>query len=191
MADKSYFAHPQALVESEQIGSGTRIWAFAHVMHGASIGVNCNIGDQCYIEGGVIIGDDVVIKNGVSLWEGVTIEDRVFIGPNVSFTNDLWPRAKQYKDAYDRMTIKRGASIGANATLIAPVVIGQYALVGAGAVVSKDVNDFAIVTGNPGRQTGCVCKCSRRLIFDENYKTTCRCGLMFQLSDNLCTEIFR
>jgi len=173
--------HPTALVESEHIGPGTRIWAFVHVLKGAVIGSNCNIGDHCYIEGGVKIGDKVVIKNGVSLWSGVTIEDRAFIGPNAAFTNDPVPRAKLYRDECEKTLVREGASIGANATLLCPVTIGPYALVGAGAVVTQDVPDFGLVYGNPGRLVGFVCRCGQRLPFalDEDGETTCVCGLHY------------
>ncbi|RLA99215.1 MAG: hypothetical protein DRG83_13355, partial [Deltaproteobacteria bacterium] len=112
----SYFIHPTALVETEEIGPNTRIWAFAHVLKNAVIVSNVNIGDHCFIEGGVKIGNDVVIKNHVCLWWGITIEDKVFIGPNATFTNDKLPRAKVYRKEYDRILVREGASIGANAT---------------------------------------------------------------------------
>ena len=164
MNRKDYYIHPKALVESEEIGKGTRIWAFVHVLKGAVIGKDCNIGDHCFVEGGVTIGDEVVIKNGVSIWEGVTIEDRVFVGPNVSFTNDRVPRAKVFRDEYDKLLVKEGTSIGANATIVGPRVIGRCAVVGAGAVVTKDVPDFGLVYGNPARLKGWVCECGERLV---------------------------
>ncbi len=156
------FVHPSALVESENIGEGTRIWAFAHVLQGSIIGRDCNIGDHCYIENGVLIGDEVVIKNGVSLWNGVTLEKRVLVGPNVAFTNDYLPRAKAFCQSFDRTLVLEGVSIGANSTLVCPLVVGRYALVGAGSVVVSDVPDFVLVYGNPSRQRGFVCKCGLR-----------------------------
>ncbi|MEM4409099.1 MAG: aminotransferase class I/II-fold pyridoxal phosphate-dependent enzyme [Candidatus Caldarchaeum sp.] len=179
----AYFAHPTALVESQQIGDGTRIWAFVHILKGAIIGRNCNIGDHCYIEDGVVIGDEVVIKNGVSIWTGVTIENRVFIGPNAAFTNDRVPRAKAFRSIYDRTVIQEGATIGANATLVCPLTVGRYALVGAGAVVTRDVPAFGLVYGNPARLEGFVCRCGQRLPFalDNNGYATCRaCGCHYE-----------
>ena len=145
------FIHPQALVESDAIGEGTRIWAFCHVLAGATVGRDCNLGDHAFVESGVTIGDECVIKNGVSIWDGVTLEDRVFVGPNAAFTNDLVPRARVRRGAWDRTLVKEGASIGANATLVCPLVVGRYALIGAGAVVTRDVPSGCQVVGNPAR----------------------------------------
>lgn len=150
------FIHPQAIVESNDIGSDTRIWAFTHILDGAKIGINCNIGEGCYVENGVVIGDNVVIKNQVSIWDGITVEDNVFLGPNVALTNDPAPRAKQFLDKPVKTRIKLGASIGASATIICGITIGNYAMIGAGAVVTKDVPPFALVVGNPGRVVGKV-----------------------------------
>ena len=183
MVETDIFIHQSALVESDGIGKGTRVWAFAHILKGAVVGENCNIGDHCFIEGGVTIGNDVVIKNGVALWEGVTLEDRVFVGPNVSFTNDRVPRAKVFRDEYDRVEVKEGASIGANATVVGPRVIGRFAVVGAGSVVVKDVVDFGLVYGNPGRLEGWVCKCGKKLEF-QGAKSVCGCGLRFVRTGN-------
>jgi UDP-2-acetamido-3-amino-2,3-dideoxy-glucuronate N-acetyltransferase len=176
------YIHPQAIAESNNIGKGTRIWAFAHILRGAVVGRNCNIGDHCYIEGKVKIGNEVVIKNGVSLWEGVTIENHVFVGPNVTFTNDSLPRAKVYRNKYDNTLIKEGASIGANATLISPIIIGCYALVGGGAVVTHDVPDFGLVYGNPARLSAFVCRCAKSLPIGlkQDGKVTCSCGLSYK-----------
>lgn len=153
---QSYFAHPQALVESAQIGARTRIWAFAHVLPGARIGEECNICDGVFIENDVVVGDRVTVKCGVQLWDGVTLEDDVFIGPNATFTNDAFPRSKQYPPLFDRTIVRRGASIGANATLLPGVDIGAGAMVGAGAVVTANVPPDAIVVGNPARVVGSV-----------------------------------
>ncbi len=146
-----YRKHPAAIVESENIGEGTRIWAFVHVLPGARIGSDCNLCDHVFIENDVVVGDRVTIKSGVQLWDGVRIEDDVFIGPNVTFTNDRFPRSKQYPASFARTTIQKGASLGANATILPGLTIGQNAMVGAGAVVTKDVPPNAVVVGNPAR----------------------------------------
>jgi acetyltransferase-like isoleucine patch superfamily enzyme/dTDP-4-dehydrorhamnose 3,5-epimerase-like enzyme len=148
-----YFKHPQALVESPNIGDDTRVWAFAHILPGARIGRDCNICDHVFIENDVCIGDRVTVKCGVQVWDGITIEDDVFIGPNATLTNDLFPRSRQYPEQFSRTVIRRGASVGANATVLAGITIGQDAMIGAGAVVTKDVPPHAIVTGNPARIT--------------------------------------
>lgn len=149
-----HFQHSHALVETEQIGAGTRIWAFAHVLPGAVIGADCNICDHVFIENKVRIGDRVTIKCGVQLWDGLTVEDDVFIGPNATFTNDRYPRSRQYADEWPATVIHQGASIGANATILPGLSIGRNAMVGAGAVVTRDVPPNAIVVGNPARITG-------------------------------------
>lgn len=145
----NYFKHPQAIVESENIGDNTWVWAFAHVLRGAQIGADCNICDYVFIENDVKIGDRATIKCGVQLWDGIVIEDDVFIGPNATFTNDLFPRSKRYPEKFKKTLIKKGASVGANATILAGIVIGSNAMVGAGAVVTRDVPPNAIVIGNP------------------------------------------
>lgn len=147
----AYFEHPQALVESESIGRGTRVWAFTHILPGAVIGEDCNVCDHVFIENDVIVGDRVTIKCGVQLWDGIRLEDDVFVGPNATFTNDLFPRSKQYSDKFPRTLVRRGASIGANATILAGLTIGAGAMVGAGAVVTKDVPPNTVVVGNPAR----------------------------------------
>jgi len=152
----SFFQHPNSLVESEAIGQGTRIWAFVHVLPGATIGRDCNVCDHVFIENDVAIGDRVTVKCGVQLWDGVTLEDDVFIGPNVTFTNDPFPRSKQYPDSFTRTLVRRGASIGANATLLPGITVGPGAMIGAGAVVTRSVPPNAIVVGNPARIKGYV-----------------------------------
>ncbi len=147
----SYFAHPQALVESPSIGDGTRIWAFAHVLPGAVIGRDCNICDNVFIENDVRVGDRVTVKCGVQLWDGVRVEDDVFIGPNATFTNDPFPRSRQHLAKYPETIVRQGASIGANATILPGITIGQHALVGAGAVVVRSVPPYAVAIGNPAR----------------------------------------
>lgn len=153
-ADVGYFKHPQALVESEHIGPRTRIWAFAHVLSGAVIGADCNICDHVFIENDVRVGDRVTVKCGVQLWDGVVLEDDVFVGPNATFTNDRFPRSKQYPPEFPKTIVRSGASIGANATLLPGITIGPNAMVGAGAVVTKDVPENAIVVGNPAHIKG-------------------------------------
>lgn len=145
------YIHPLADVQSKNIGSETKIWQFCVILKGAVIGNNCNINAQVFIENDVAIGDNVTIKPGVQIWDGTCIESDVFIGPNATFTNDIMPRSKQYPKSFSRITIRQGASIGANATLLPGVTIGQYAMIGAGAVVTKDVPDYAVVIGNPAK----------------------------------------
>lgn len=144
------YIHPQALVETDEIGEDTRIWAFVHVLKGASIGSGCNVCDHCYIEYGVRIGNHVTVKSGIYIWEGVHIDDHVFLGPNVVFTNDLRPRSKQYVTTV-KTYIKEGASIGANSTVLAGVTIGKYAMSGIGSVITRNVPDYALVYGNPAK----------------------------------------
>jgi acetyltransferase-like isoleucine patch superfamily enzyme len=151
-----HFAHPDSLVEAAEIGPGTRIWAFAHVLAGARLGADCNICDHTFIEGGAVVGDRVTLKCGVQLWEGVTLEDDVFVGPNATFTNDLFPRSRKRPAAFTRTLVRAGASIGANATILPGVIVGSRAMVGAGAVVTRDVPPLAIVVGNPAVVTGYV-----------------------------------
>ena len=151
------FVHPEAIVEEgASIGSGTRVWAFVHVLPGAVIGEDCNICDGVFIENDVRIGDRVTIKCGVQLWDGIVLEDDVFVGPNATFTNDRFPRSKQYLERFPRTFVKKGASIGANSTLLPGITVGERAMVGAGAVVLHDVPARAVVVGNPARVTGYV-----------------------------------
>ena len=146
--------HPLADVQSPNIGEETQIWQFVVVLEGAVIGRNCNINAQCFIENNVVIGDNVTVKSGCYLWDGVSVEDGVFIGPNVTFTNDRFPRSKKYPDQHPRTLLREGASIGGGAVLMPGVTIGELAMVGAGAVVLGDVPDRAIVVGNPARIIG-------------------------------------
>jgi len=173
-----YFKHPLALVESEDIGPGTRIWAWAHVMNGARIGAECNVGEHCFIESGAILGDRVTVKNGVAVWEGVVAEDDVFLGPNAVLTNDMRPRSKSADFRAEGTVLGRGCSIGANATVLCGITIGRYAMIGAGSVVTRSVPDFGLVMGSPARLQSHVCVCSNTLSFDES-EATCECGRKF------------
>jgi UDP-2-acetamido-3-amino-2,3-dideoxy-glucuronate N-acetyltransferase len=184
--------HPTALVESDAIGAGTRIWAYVHVLPGARIGRDCNIGDLAYIEGGAVLGDNVTIKNGVCVWEGVSLADGVFVGPNAVFTNDLYPRsprlpavAARYarKDWLHPTRVLEGVTIGANATIVCGVTLGAYAFIGAGAVVHRDVPPHARMLGVPARQKGWVCHCARPLIRQEAAWACPECGRDYREED--------
>jgi UDP-2-acetamido-3-amino-2,3-dideoxy-glucuronate N-acetyltransferase len=180
MQAQSYFIHPQALVETQQIGEGSRIWAFAHVMKDAIIGQHCNICDHAFVESNVVIGDGVTIKNGVSVWDGVTLGDHVFVGPNAVFTNDMNPRAsvKKTREQFLPTHVQEGASIGANATIVCGVTIGRYAFIGAGTVVIRDVPAYALMVGNPARMIGYMCQCGETL--PDSF--VCTCGKQFKAS---------
>jgi acetyltransferase-like isoleucine patch superfamily enzyme len=172
--------HPQALVDpGAVVGARTRVWAFAHVCEGAVIGEDCNLCDHTFFEKGVRVGNHVTIKCGVYLWEGTILEDDVFVGPCVVFTNDLRPRSKKYPDQFLKTRLERGCSVGANATTL-PVTIGRWAMVAAGAVVTRNVPAHALVRGNPARLAGWVCRCGEKLEFHGDAKATCQCGLSFQ-----------
>lgn len=148
--------HPTADVQSTNIGDNTTVWQFSVVLSGARIGENCNINAFVFIENDVVVGDNVTVKSGVQLWDGVVLEDHVFVGPNVTFTNDLIPRSKQYPEKFERTIIKKGASIGANSTIIAGKTIGEYALIGAGSVITKNVPPYQVFYGNPATHQGYV-----------------------------------
>ncbi len=185
------YIHPNALVESDQIGEGSRVWAMAHVMRGAIIGTSCNIGDHCFIERGAVVGNNVTIKNGNMIWHGVTLEDGVFVGPHVFFTNDTYPRSPRHpavnqrhrNESADWLAATRvceGASLGAGAVLLAPLTIGAFAMVGGGAVVTRDVAPHALVVGNPAQQRGWVCFCGLPLRFGISNRARCACGCQFE-----------
>lgn len=149
---ESHFIHPMAIVDDvTSIGVGSRVWAFTHVLRGATVGEYCNLCEHVFIEGDVVIGNRVTVKCGVQLWDGLRVEDDVFIGPNVTFTNDLFPRSKQYPAAFLQTVVKKGASIGGGAVILPGLTIGEGAMVGAGAVVTKSVPAGAVVAGNPAR----------------------------------------
>jgi acetyltransferase-like isoleucine patch superfamily enzyme len=174
------YIHPRALVESDAVGDGTRVWAFAHIMAGATVGRRCNVGQGAFIESGVTIGDDVIIKNGVAVYRGVHVGDSVFLGPNCVFTNDRRPRAGRFKRSsqlFEDTWLEDGASVGANATIVCGVRIGQFAMVAAGAVVTRDVSPFTVVAGVPATRRGHVCACGELL--DPGLR--CRCGREYRI----------
>ena len=175
------FVHDKGLCESESVGAGTRVWAFAHVLPGAVVGRDSNICVGAYVESGAVVGDRVTVKNQVMIFEGVTVEDDVFLGPGVIFTNDMSPRAfiKKHGDALDRTTVRRGATLGAGVVVVCGTTIGEYAFIGAAAVVTRDVPPYSFVVGNPGRSIGWACECARRLPAD----LTCSCGKSWKVSD--------
>ncbi len=154
--------HQLADVQTEYIGENTNVWQFCVILENARIGNNCNINAQVFVENDVIIGDNVTIKSGVQIWDGIILEDNVFIGPNVTFTNDFLPRSKQYPKEFLKTTIKKFASIGANSTIVGGITIGEYAMIGAGSVVTKDVRNQELWFGNPATHRGYVCKCGQK-----------------------------
>jgi len=180
-SDPSVFVHEKALCESDQVGPRTRVWAFAHIMAGATIGADCNVCDHAFIETGATLGNRVIVKNSVLVWKGVTVEDDVFLGPNMVFTNIRNPRAafppppEQFAPTF----VKRGAAIGANATIVCGVTIGEQAFVGAGSVVIADVAPYALVVGNPARRVGWACVCG----FPLDADLACGCGRQYRLLD--------
>ena len=179
------FIHPQAVVdEGARIGAGTRVWAGSHIMPGAQVGRDCNIGENCFIEGGVTVGDGVTVKNNVALYSGAEIEDGVFLGPSCVFTNVINPRAfVSRKNEFKKTTVRQGASIGANATLVCGVTVGRFAFIGAGAVVSRDVPAYALAYGCPARVRGWVCRCGVKLVFQNGEAVCPECGEAYCLED--------
>jgi acetyltransferase-like isoleucine patch superfamily enzyme len=168
------FIHATADVSSEaNIGENTKVWHLAQIREGASIGENCIISKNVYVDTGVRIGNNVKIQNNVNIYNGVIIEDDVFLGPSMTFTNDLFPRSTNANWVITKTVVKKGASIGANATVVCGVTIGKYAMVGAGAVVTKDVHDYTLVVGNPAKTTGRVCKCGVKLADASNRCNSC------------------
>lgn len=179
--------HATAIVDGADIDSSTNVWAYAHVLPGARIGRNVNIGDHCFVEGGATIGNNVTLKNAVCVWEGVSIDDDVFVGPNVTFTNDRYPRSPRMQHAIDRYAtrenwlvqtrLRRGCSIGAAAVIVPGVEIGFFATVAAGAVVTRNVAPFSLVLGNPARKVADVCVCGIKLDEPESMAICRECGL--------------
>ncbi|MBK7710560.1 MAG: N-acetyltransferase [Bacteroidales bacterium] len=187
-----YFAHETAVVdEGCRIGKGTKIWHFSHIMTGSEIGENCNIGQNVVISPGVRLGRNVKVQNNVSIYTGVICDDDVFLGPSMVFTNVINPRsAVNRKDQYGSTIVEKGATIGANATIVCGIRIGKYSFVGAGAVVTKDVKSFALVMGNPARQTGWMSEYGHKLVFDAGGTATCiESGFRYRLENNEVSRI--
>ena len=184
--DKNYFVHESSYVdEGCEIGEGTKIWHFSHVMKDCVIGKKCNIGQNVVISPGVVLGEGVKIQNNVSVYTGVVCEDGVFLGPSCVFTNVINPRSFiERKTEYRKTTVKKGASIGANATIVCGHDIGKYAFVGAGSVVTKNVPDYAMVYGNPARVRGYVCMCGEKLQFTDGKATCAACGKEYRFTEN-------
>jgi len=183
----SFFKHERALVHpNAKIGEGTRIWANANILDGAIIGEHCNICDGCYVERGAMIGNHVTLKNGVAVFDGIRLEDDVFVGAGVAFINDRNPRSHR-SDAWvlEKTLVQKGATIGANATVMCGLTIGSYAVVGAGSVIVKNVPEHAIVVGNPGRMVGYACRCGCTL----NKELKCPCGASYQISNNKIIQL--
>lgn len=187
---KDVFVHQSSYVDEPcEIGDGTKIWHFSHVMSGAVIGENCNIGQNVVISSGVRLGKNVKIQNNVSVYTGVECQDNVFLGPSCVFTNVINPRSHiNRKNEYRKTLLKEGCSIGANSTIVCGHTIGKYALVGAGSVVTKDVPDYALVIGNPARVRGHVCYCGEKLCFDGD-RARCVCGRNYIKTNELVEEI--
>ena len=177
--------HQTADVQTKNIGSDTQVWQYSIILPGARVGNNCNINAFCFIENDVIIGDNVTVKCGVYIWDGITIEDNVHIGPAAAFTNDLYPRSK-HDFSLARTIIKRGVSIGANATLLPGLTIGQYALIGAGSVVTKNIPGNTLWVGNPARQVGYVCNCAHKL--DESMHCG-NCNSNYKVDNEIVVKI--
>ena len=187
MINQNYFAHDTAVIdEGCQIGDETKIWHFSHIMAGSIIGEKCNIGQNVVVSPSVKLGNNVKVQNNVSIYSGVVCEDDVFLGPSMVFTNVINPRsAIVRRDEYQKTLVKKGASIGANATIVCGNTIGEFAMIGAGAVVTKEVLPYALVVGNPSKQIGWVSEYGHRLHFDENGFATCKeSGEMYKLEDN-------
>jgi UDP-2-acetamido-3-amino-2,3-dideoxy-glucuronate N-acetyltransferase len=190
--EKEYFAHETAVIDNGcKIGKGTKIWHFSHVMTGSEIGENCNIGQNVVISPGVKLGRNVKVQNNVSIYTGVICEDDVFLGPSMVFTNVINPRSAIIrKDNYYITIVEKGASIGANSTIVCGNKIGTFAFIGAGAVVTKDVKPYALVVGNPARQTGWMSEYGQKLIFDSSGLATCpESGERYKIEDGRVSKI--
>jgi len=186
--DAAVLIHPQALIDQHaKIGSGTRVWAFAHVLKGAEVGRDCNICDHTFIEGKVRLGNRVTLKCGVFLWDGLIVEDDVFIGPAAVFVNDSRPRSRNVQWKCAATLLRKGCSIGGNATILGGLTVGRFAMVGAGAVVTRDVADFALVAGNPARFRRWLCRCGQNLDFRKN-RASCDCGRGYRFRSKTTVE---
>jgi UDP-2-acetamido-3-amino-2,3-dideoxy-glucuronate N-acetyltransferase len=196
MPDRHYFAHETAIIdEGATIGPGTKIWHFSHIMPDTVLGANCNIGQNVVVSPGCRIGSNCKIQNNVSVYTGVILEDDVFCGPSMVFTNVINPRSHIVrKDEYRRTLVRRGASIGANATVVCGVTLGKYSFIGAGAVVTRDVPDYALIVGSPGRLRGYVCYCGHKLDLPAGAAEGCTascpdCGRSYEMQNDLVTEV--
>jgi UDP-2-acetamido-3-amino-2,3-dideoxy-glucuronate N-acetyltransferase len=193
MMNKDYFAHDTAVIDDGcKIGKGTKIWHFSHIMTGSEIGENCNIGQNVVISPGVKLGSNVKVQNNVSVYTGVTCDDDVFLGPSMVFTNVINPRsAINRKDQYGSTIVEKGATIGANATIVCGIRIGKYSFIGAGAVVTKNVKPYSLVVGNPARHTGWMSEFGHKLTFDSDGIATCsESGDRYRLENNEVSRIF-
>jgi UDP-2-acetamido-3-amino-2,3-dideoxy-glucuronate N-acetyltransferase len=187
----NYYVHPTSIVgENCTIGEGTKIWQFCHIMSNSTLGKSCNIGQNVVVSPGVILGDNVKVQNNVSIYTGVECEDNVFLGPSCVFTNILNPRsAIVRKDSYVKTKVKHDASIGANATIVCGIEIGEYALIGAGAVVTKNVKPYALVIGNPARRTGWVSAYGHKLVFQNDIAVCPESSEKYQLKNDVVNKI--
>lgn len=186
-----YYHHPTSVIDpGAHIGSGTKVWHFTHIMKGATIGANCTIGQNCFIGSRAVIGNGVKVENNVSVFDLVTLEDDVFIGPSAVFINDINPRAPYPKGGkWTPTLVKKGATIGANATVLCGIKIGKWAFVACGAVVTKNVKDYSIVKGNPAEHSGWICECGEKLEFENKKQTKCsKCGRIYKKEKNHILE---